>query len=200
MRKLTFLFVFLLGSILFTEAIAQSGDHRQQIRETLDIYFQANVDKDYDQILNMIYPRLFEIVSKEEMKGLFTQMEAEGIDYSIKSAETKHISDRVVDDGQQFALVKYTLNIGIRFTGDQYSAPGIQNAMLGTLKAQYGEEKVRLEEATNTFWIQSDNEMFAIAPAGGKDWKFMDKKPGMEAFVGDFIPQEVQDKLTAGGE
>jgi len=197
--------LFILAILFFSFSLHQSfattqstsfGDHRQEIQGTLDVYFQANLDKDYEKILDMIYPRLFEIVSKEEMMGLFKQMEAEGIDYSIKAAETSSISDKVVNDGQQFVLVKYILDIGIRFTGEEYSTPEVQKILLETFKTQYGKDRVKLDTESNTFWIKADNVMFAIAPEGSKDWKFMEKKPGMEAFVADFIPQEVQDKLV----
>lgn len=195
MRRLLLLGLFISSLSTFAFFSPHTGDHRQEIQETLDIYFQANLNKDYDKILDMIYPRLFEIVSKEEMLGLFKQMESEGIDYSIKGAETTSISNRVVHNGEQYALVKYVLDIGIRFTGEEYNAPQVRSMMLGTFKAQYGQDRVQLDESTNTFWIKADNEMYAIAPAGGKEWKFLEKKPGMEAFVGDFVPKEVSDQL-----
>ena len=193
MKKLLVLLFPLLSFAVLAKASPTPNDYRQEIMEVLDVYFQANVDKDYDTILDMIYPRLFEIVSKEEMKQLFTQMEAEGINYQVKGAEISSISNLVLHEGQQFALVKYILQIGLEFKGEQYASAEVQQMLMGTFKAQYGEDNVKLEEGA--YWINAKNEMFAIAPASSKDWKFMEKKTGMEQLVNDFIPAEVQEKL-----
>lgn len=169
--------------------------HRAEINKVLDIYFEANRNKDFEKIMDMLYPKLFDAVPKEMMLQVFKQMEGEGMDFSINGADIKNISDMVEYEEEKFALVDYVLDMDMKFSGETYSKE-VMGMMKGTFENLYGKENVKYDEENNAFSLKAKNSMFAIADKNSVDWKFIENKPQMEAILGQIIPEVVKKKLT----
>lgn len=185
-----YFFKTLVIVLLATVSIqAQSNDHRAIISDSLEVYLQANYDKDYEKIMDMIYPKLFDIVTRENMIAMFEGMSSEGIDFEISNGIIDRISNLVVHEGERFATVDYRMDMMMRFTGIEYKEEATQNMILASFEGQYGPENV--ERKDGAFYIKTDKTMVAIAPEDSESWKFIEKNDQQPALLGMLIPAEV---------
>ncbi len=190
-RSITLLFL-LLSSIAV--AWAQS-DKEAAIRQRLDEYFRATEAKDWNKVVDMVYPKLFNLVEKEDMVQLFADMEGNGMVFQMKDFVVHDISKPVTHEGERFALVGYSAGMNIRFTSAAYRDSSMVESLRTTFSATYGDENVRYNKEDNSFDIQADKSMFAIAPEGSAEWAFMENNPGQAGLLGALIPETVKEKL-----
>jgi hypothetical protein len=71
------LLTLLLSCGLHLASAQAVTDHRTVIREKLETYYQANKDKDYDTVLDMVYPKLFTLHTQKNLLHGFPGYEGE---------------------------------------------------------------------------------------------------------------------------
>ena len=186
---------------LLTVAAANSWGQSSEtdaIQQRLDEYFQATEAKEWDKVVDMVYPKLFTLVKKEDMVQLFADMEGNGMVFQMKNFKVNSISETADHEGERFALVDYSAGMNIRFTSAAYQDSSMVSVLQASFAATYGEENVRYKKEDNSFDIQAEKTMFAIAPEGSADWAFMENNPGQEGLLGTLIPEVVREKLGSG--
>lgn len=193
MQKLiTILLLFLACT---TVARAQSGEETA-IRQRLDEYFKATEAKDWNKVVDMVYPKLFDLVEKKDMVQLFADMEGNGMVFQMKDFKVHDISEPVTHEGERFALVGYSAGMNIRFTSAAYRDSSMVETLQSSFAATYGDENVSYNKEDNSFDIQANKSMFAIAPEGSAEWAFMENNPGQEGLLGALIPEAIREKLV----
>ena len=193
MQKLITLLLLLTGMAATTWG---QGDSTA-IQQRLDAYFQATEAKEWGKVVDMVYPKLFTLVKKEDMVQLFADMEGNGMVFQMKDFNVNNISETVAHEGERFALVDYSAGMNIRFTSAAYQDSSMVSILQASFAATYGEDNVHYKKEDNSFDIQAEKTMFAIAPEGNADWAFMENNPGQEGLLGALIPEAVRDKLRA---
>ncbi|MCO6480050.1 MAG: hypothetical protein J5I94_25655 [Phaeodactylibacter sp.] len=192
MQKFTTLLILLISTAFTT--LAQSSD-TTAIQQRLDEYFRATEAKDWKKVVDMVYPKLFNLVEKEEMVQLFADMEGNGMAFQMKDFKVHGISEPVAHEGERYALVNYSAAMNIRFTSAAYRDTNMVENIRANFAATYGEENVHYNKEDNSFDIQAHKAMFAIAPEGSEEWAFMENNPGQEGLLGALIPEAVREKL-----
>ena len=185
--------LFLLLACLAPATWGQSDS--TAIQQRLDEYFKATEAKDWNKVVDMVYPKLFTLVAKEDMVQLFADMEGNGMVFQMNNSKVNRISEAVAHEGERFALVDYSAGMNIRFTSAAYRDSSMVSTLQASFAAAYGNENVRYNQADNSFDIQAEKTMFAIAPAGSGEWAFMENNPGQEGMLGALIPEAVREKL-----
>jgi len=147
----------------------------QQIQDRLDIYFQANEEKDFDTVLDMVYPKLFTIAPRDLMKQQFTSLEAQGISFEIRDMSANSFSAPFAHGEEQFVLIGYAHSMDMMMTDS--STQSSADMMLPFFEMQYGEDNVTYDSTAYTFTIAVDKVMLAVAPLDSKEWAFVDFSP-----------------------
>lgn len=189
-----FLTSLVLLFLVNTALVAQADDHRAVITDSLEVYLQANYDKDYNKIMDMIYPKLFEIVSRETMIALFEGMDSEGIDFAISNGVIGRISDVVTHEQERFATVDYKMVIMMRYSGIEYESEETQNTIFEMMKGQYGADNVQRKDGA--MYINTEKTMLAIAPLDSDAWKFIEKNDEQPGLMKDLVPQVILDAFA----
>lgn len=73
----------------------------------------------------------------------------------------------------------------------------VMQFMLAFFEERFGKERVRLDDATNTFHVDAESEMFAILDPAIGDWKFIENKEQYEAILNKIVPAKVRKKLKS---
>lgn len=186
------LLLFILG--LSARGQADAGAIQGRLHE----YFKATEAKDWNKVVDMVYPKLFNLVEKEAMVQLFADMEGNGMEFRMKDFQVHKISETVAHEGERFALVGYSAGMNIRFTSAAYQDSSMVSILQASFAATYGDGNVRYNKEDNSFDIQAEKTMFAIAPEGSGEWAFMENNPGQEGLPGALIPEAVKAKLGGG--
>jgi hypothetical protein len=190
-KRLIFLFPALfLVTIIFGQASTQ-----QSITERLNQYFEATKAKDWDTVLDLLYPKLFELVAREDMRQLFMDMEGNGMELNMKDFEIRNISAPITYEAQQYALVDYNGALNIRFTSQAYQDPEVIGMLQKSLQESYGADNVKHLEADNSFDINIQKALYAISPEHNNEWTFIESDMEGSEALKQLIPASVKASL-----
>lgn len=184
---------FLLAScFLFLNSGWLSGQSAidDSVTERLNQYFQATEAQDWDGVIDLLYPRLFELAPKEDMRQTLADMNGNGISLEMSGFEIKRISAPLEHEEERFAKVDYSGKMRIKFTSEAYQTPEMVGALTDNFNASYGPGQVRYEIETGIFHISVNKSMYAIAQSGTTEWYFIDTE-GEAGMMEQIIPAAV---------
>lgn len=177
-------------------AKTDSNDYKTVIPKLLTGYFEAINEQKWDAMMDMIYPKLFDIVPRELMMQTFTDALGTGMNMKTDSFMIKNISDLVIHEEEQFAVVYYTGNLILNILEgsemDNETALAMLEQTYGTI---YGKENITYNKEQKTFTIQSSKSMFAIAAVDTQDWKFIENNEDQPALLEQLLPKVARDLI-----
>lgn len=175
---------------------AQSAEE-DAIQKRLQAYYEANENKDWETVVDMLYPPLVEMASREALIQMFNDLEGNGMVFNMEGFETKSISSTFEHEGQHYAKVAYLSDLSLQFTSEAFAEQNMIDMLQGNFEREYGAENVEHEPQSNTFTIHVDKIMLAIEGEAEKDqWTFMEldeKNP----LAGTLIPAPVNEHFKA---
>ena len=144
--------------------------------------YKAGANMNYEDIFETTYPKVFDIISKEEMKTMFGQM-MENEQFSIKLVEVEpnfSFGEIKKIEGKTFCLVNHNNVMNMRFKEPMENG----DAMVDIFKTSMEAEKVTFDKATNSFKIELRSTLIAVADElTANKWKFLNKDKGNQLFV-----------------
>lgn len=170
-------------------SLAQS-ESETAIQKRLQAYYEANQQKDWEAVVDMLYPPLLELSSREDMVQMFSDMEGNGMVVNMNSFDTQNISPPFEQEGERYAKVDYLSEISIQFTSKAFRDSAIVERLRNNFNQEYGADMVQHDAETNTFTVQADKSMLAIKQGSERPWTFIeldDQNPT----IGKLIPEAV---------
>ncbi|MEZ4959825.1 MAG: hypothetical protein R2830_08405 [Saprospiraceae bacterium] len=186
---------FLLLPFLFLFLKTNAQTDRDAIRKRVGEYFEATEKKDWKGVMDMIYPKLFSYIGKEDMAQVFKDMESEGMNIEMKNFEAKSISDIVVFGGEKFALLNYDVGMTIFLTSQEFRDSSVQAILKTSFETSYGADNIIHNKANYSFDINAFRSMFAVAREGSDEWFFVENDPTQDELTAMLIPEEVRRQL-----
>lgn len=183
--------------LLFTTCLTAQVDSTTaatQIQERLDVYFQANEEKDFDVILDMIYPKLYDLAPRPQVKSQFEAMDAGGMTFSIYDMAANAFSAPFVHEEEQFVLVDYSHGMDMVLTDTSMQASAA--TMLPIFEGQYGKENVSYDADNFRFTMAISKKMLAIAPLASQKWMFIDFDPKNPVVLDMLFDEAVKEHFT----
>lgn len=172
-----------------------SIDHKMEIEQMMQKVLVYTNAKQADPLLNLMYPKLFDLVPREmmvnEMEKLFSGNEME---YAVEKVKTNQISDIFTFENEDFAKVNYSMRLDFKFLHEEGADQDEFNQMmLNVFQATYGKEQVNLE--AGHFLIESENVVLAISDKGKNNWKMLEIKDAQKPLLKRMIDQTVLKKF-----
>ncbi|NBC06807.1 MAG: hypothetical protein GVY26_06390 [Bacteroidetes bacterium] len=168
---------YCFGLLLFALpllAAAQSADETA-IQERLQAYYEANEAEDWESVVDMLYPPLVEMASRDALVQMFTDLEGNGMVFEMNDFATEAISTVFEHDGQRYAEVEYRSGLSLQFTSEAYKSDEMTEMLQANFEREYGADNVEHDSDTNTFNIQAEKVMLAIQQeTEGSPWTFME--------------------------
>ncbi|TBM99377.1 hypothetical protein EYD45_15575 [Hyunsoonleella flava] len=195
MRFLTTLVLaFLFSASVFSQS------HKAEIQKEAQNYYNLMTDMNIDGFLDYMYPKVFEMVTKEQMKtGMEQMFNSPQMKIEFISNDVKSISDEKEVDGVNYAVVYYNSKMRMTFLTEKDKPEADRQAYLDMMKtnmaAQFGAENVTVDVATTSVVINNDASMFAINDPQYDGWKFLGNEKNMAAMVNSMIPEAVRTAL-----
>lgn len=171
----------------------QSADHlKPTFAEDITAYFTAFNNADWNAVNEMIYPRLFELITKEQMVQTFTQMEENGMEMKTKFQKIDSLSSIISHEGSQYCRIYYDGDIKIGLSGEMLES--LELIKTSFIEA-YGEENVKYDEAKSQFDIKAIKSMLAIKSTTPDHWTYIEYTGPKDQVIQQLIPQEVLNHL-----
>ena len=136
--------------------------------------YKASVNMNFEAIFETTYPKVFDIVSQDQMKAMFGQM-MENEQFSIKLVEVEpnfSFGEIKKIEGKSFCMISYNNVMTMKFKEPMDDA----ESMIDIFKSSMEAEKVTYDKLTNTFRIEMRSTLIAVADDLTKNqWKFLNK-------------------------
>ncbi len=131
-----FIFFFVLSFSL--SVFGQSSDQKKILSDVQSMIV-ATETKDYDHILDLSHPKVFEYVDRNTLKSVFVSTFEGNDEFSVEIIGTKNkvlnISEIFVDGTSQFAFVDYPLSMKMTLKNENIDKEG-QETMTKMMNAQ----------------------------------------------------------------
>ncbi|TCK69246.1 hypothetical protein DFQ05_0766 [Winogradskyella wandonensis] len=191
-------FKILLLLLAFSSVVANSfaQTNNSELKELSDKMFQYTNDRDFDALLDMTYPKIFELVPKETMKTVFVSMfqgtEEMSVDLPKQNPEYV-LSDiyKTENDSTDFAFLSYDMFMSMTFKKQEFDDEG-KDMMIKMMKLQGMEASFENNSKVN---VKAPNRLVIfIKNEDTKDeWKMLNYDPNSPIFA-DLLPVDVLEK------
>jgi hypothetical protein len=195
MKNLTTLILALLISL---SSFAQS--HKAEITKNAQTYYDYMTNQNFDGVLDYMYPKVFEMAPRAQMKAGMEQMfSSPDMKIEFLSNDVTKVSEEKVVEGITYAAVFYNSKMKMTFVSEQDKQEDDKKAFLEfmkvTMDSQFGEGNVTSDIKSMSLVINMDAMLFAIKDPQYEGWKFIGNDDAMKQLVDSIIPESVRTEL-----
>lgn len=177
--------------------VAQEPSSSDAIRSALQQYWSAVQRKDHVSTLDFIDPRLFALVPKERMLEALERASADTtVRVTLGDARVDRISKPITEGTVQYASVDYNYAMRMVLSSEPDTDEARKTEFLkGMLEEQYGKGHVQVEGPDNAFRIEAERHLIAVLDPSIGQWRFLERKKGMEPLLEQLVPAKVLKRL-----
>jgi hypothetical protein len=170
----TIRFAFILCVFFTTSMVKGQAVINPAIQSTLDAFIDHSNKKEWDKAFDLLYPKLFNRVPKQELVDLMLGMEADGLSLNMKNTRITSTSVPVEEGNETFVRVEYTSEMDVDITANGiYDYPKAVQAIDEQFKSTYGTSNVKWKAEERSFDVMAHKAMMAIK-TGNESWKLVE--------------------------
>jgi hypothetical protein len=144
------------------------------VQSRLDQYIGYTNDAKWDEAFDMVYPKLFTKVTKQDLVDMMVGMQADGMNLHMDNTRVISVTTPVEEGNETFLRLDYVSDLTVTIEkGGIFDAPKAIQAIDEQFKAAYGRPNVKWNEDERIFAIRAHKAMMAIHN-GNRDWKFVE--------------------------
>nr|WP_320118320.1 hypothetical protein [uncultured Marinifilum sp.] len=189
MKKIS---ILILASLIITSGFSQKR-LKQHFEKDIISYTSAFNNKQWNVVTQMMYPRVFEMMSKENMIMIMQGMDNMGINMTTDFKSIDKISDVVKFGNEKYCKIHYYGIIKVKLSGLMSQGASLVQTKFET---EFGKENVNYNEESNSFTIKAHRSMVAVANKGSDIWKYIDINSPQARGLQKLIPSAVKKKLN----
>lgn len=194
MKFVQFFFVLLMA--LFSMPAVAQVTGNPEIQQRLDKYIELTNQQNWDAAFDILYPKMFTNVSKQELVDIMNSEESNGLSLQLSNRRITAFSAPFEDGGETFVRVSYTADQTITIKpGGMYDYPKSIMGMEQQFKQTYGENNVKWNADEKKFTILADKAIIAVQPEG-KDWYLVEVNPEQKELMESLFSEAVLNALV----
>lgn len=192
--------VFTLILALAISVSGASQSYKAEIKTEAQTYYDYLTNKNFDGIFDYMYPKIFELASREQMRAGMEQMfNSKDMKIEFIANDVVSVTDKMEVKGVTYAAVFYNSKMRMTFLSEkdkpEAERKDFLKLMQTTMETQFGEANVNSEFENMALLINMDANMFAIKDPQYKGWKFIGNDDSMKQLVNSVIPETVRTSL-----
>lgn len=188
-------FLFTLSAFLFSLTLTAQIKVNPDIQKKFDSFVELSNQKKWDQAFDLMYPKLFTQVPKQDLVDLMTSMEQDGLSFTRSNIKFKSTEVPVVEGNETFVKVDYTGDLTVKITaGSIYDAPKAISGMTEQFQTSYGKENVNWNSTDKTYTIKVTIAMIAIQSSN--QWYLIEINKDQMELMESLFPAPVMDALV----
>ncbi|OUR98123.1 hypothetical protein A9Q86_13765 [Flavobacteriales bacterium 33_180_T64] len=192
-------FATLIIMLCFTVS-SFSQTYTEEITKNAQIYYDYMTNQNFDGVLDYMYPKVFEMAPREQMKlGMEQMFSSPDMKIEFVSNDVTRVTDDTKVEGITYAVVFYNSKMKMTFLSELDKPEEEQKSFLGfmkvTMQTQFGEDNVISDQKAMSLVINMDATMFAIKDPKYTGWKFIGNDDTMKHLVNSIIPESVRTEL-----
>lgn len=167
MKKILTLLLFITVSNGFCQTMESLKTQTQKM-------YRSSIDMKFNEIMDMTYPKVFEIVDRETLSTMMESMfDNEQMHISLIDMKPAFTYTDIKEiDGKKFSVIKYRNGMKMALKGD--ITDEMVSSMEQGLKSAPQFDKVDYDKATKTFTLEGNATMIGVADSTTKsEWTFV---------------------------
>lgn len=165
------------------------------IEETLNQFITYSNQHDWDKAFDLLYPKLFTKVPKQDLLDIMKSTEADGLNLQMTNTRITPTSVPVLDGEETFVKVQYISDLSVTIQpGGKYDYPKSIQAMDEQFKIIYGPNNVKWDDSAKQYKIIANKSMMAIQSKQG-DWKLVEINMDQPELMESLFPGSVMQTL-----
>ena len=166
------------------------------VQTALDSFVYYSNQKDWNKAFDLLYPKLFTQVPKQDLVDLMKSMEADGMSLTMDNTKITSTSPPIMEGKETFIRVEYSSQLKAHIKkGSTYGESKTIQALEGQFRSTYGEDNVKWDEGSSEFNILTHKAMMAINN-GGKDWKLVEINMDQRELMEFLFPEKIMNTLV----
>ena len=163
----------------------------EQFNRDMSRCIEASNNKDWDKIIDITHPKLFDLITKEQMLAQMEGMFMYFKDFQMIAENITDISSIENYEGDHYTSFFYDNEIVFTF----YNSDDFDN-ILPTFIDEYGEDNVKAFRTSNSVNITARSSQIAVLEENSSEWKYIEWQEGYEELLYEIVPASVIEKLT----
>ena len=176
-----------------TEQAENNDELKTTFANDINTYFTAFNGQDWDAVNEMIFPKLFDLITKDQMKQTFVQMQESGMDMKTSFQKIDSTSKVISHEGSKYCRIYYDADLEIALTGEMLESLEFFKM---NFNDAYGAENVKFDESTSTFSINAIKSMLAVKSETPDHWTYIEYTGPQDQVIQQMIPAPVLQQLT----
>ena len=173
-------------------SLGQEANVNNEIKKDFNDYFNLIAERKIDDALNYSNPKLFEIVSKEQMKNLMEAVyKMPNIEYKTGIATFVKFEELKKIENVNYVKFYIISPIEMKFKDIENTDEKISQ-MTKNFEAKFGVGNVEFDKESGFYKINAEKIIIASSDNELLDWKFVTvDNPKMKILLEKFIPKEL---------
>ncbi len=185
-------FLFLFVSSLSFSQLTSNPD----IQNRLDAFIDLTNQHKYSDAFDVMYPKMFTQVAKQELFDMMNAVNNDGLSVSIENRRITSFSAPFEEGNEKFVRIEYTAEMVVGLTpGGLYDSPKASQAMFQQFQSTYGETNVKWNADEKKYSIRAHKAMMAIQQDGG-EWYLMEINPDQMELMKSLFSESVINALV----
>lgn len=154
---------FVLTSLLLSVSMQAQEAVNPEIQKKVDAFIEFSNQKKWDQAFDLMYPKLFLKVPKQDLVDLMTGMDADGLSLHRTNLKLRSSTVPFYEGDETFVRLEYTADLGVQVaSGSIYDDTKPIMGMTEQFERTYGETNVKYDPAAKKYDIRANISMMAI--------------------------------------
>ncbi|MDQ3016120.1 MAG: hypothetical protein M3R25_05300 [Bacteroidota bacterium] len=189
------LFFTALTVLLFTSINAQVTGN-PEIQKKLDSYIEFTNQKKYSEAFDILYPKMFSKVSKQELIDVVKTEQDNGLSVQLKNRRITSFTEPIKEGNETFVRVSYSVDMLVDVTpGGLYDYPKSILGMQQQFESVYHQPNVKWDPNTKQFTILAQKAVMAIQ-ADNKEWYLVEINQDQPALMEALFSEAVMKALV----
>jgi hypothetical protein len=177
---------------------AQTADEAA-IKARIDAFTRWSNEEDWSSAFDLLYPKLFTYVRKEELVGLMDTLVSDGMHLRTENLRIRTFSLPIREGRETFVRVAYVADMIVRIDAEgKYGPPEILESVGEQFRKTYGKDNVVWVPESREYRIVAEKAMIAVRGDDRPDWYLVEintDQPELMAFL--FSPEVLARLVSA---
>lgn len=188
--------LFTLSTLVITLTANAQLTGNPEIQKRLDSFIELTNQKKYNEAFDLMYPKMFNRVAKQELVNLMTSMNNDGLSVNVSNRRITSFSSPFSEGNETFVRIQYSADMAIDMAkGSLYDSPKASQAIMQQFETTYGTSNVKWDADTKRYTILAHKAMMAIQQ-DGKDWYLVEINTDEMDLMKSLFSEAVMDALV----
>jgi len=187
--------LFAITAFLVSLSLSAQVKVNPEIQKKFDSFIELSNQKKWNEAFDLMYPKLFISVPKQDLVNIMTSMDQDGLALKMSNIQIESTTVPIEENGETFVKLAYTANLTVEVAEKGlYNAPKAIQGMTEQFQTAYGKTNVKFDDANKTYHILAHKSIMAIQ--SNNQWYLLEINTDQMELMESLFSPSVMDALV----